>query len=67
MEKRKKQEAHEVARDATAWAIACLGSMLSTTCSLAWARLDPISVRRALRHCAHRRLTATVTAAAGRQ
>lgn len=45
----KKHEAHEVARDATAWAFTCLGPMFSTTCSLAWARLDPISTSAALR------------------
>jgi hypothetical protein len=45
----KKHEAHEVARDATAWALSCLGPILSTTCSLAWARLDPISTGAAFR------------------
>src|SRR4051794_10896547 len=39
----KKQQAHEVTRDVTAWACCCLGPILLATRSAAWARLGPLS------------------------
>lgn len=56
---RENQNAHEVSRDLTAWALPGIGPILLASWLRAWARLGPISVKRQGTAALHRRLIAT--------